>query len=78
ILVQQNPDALYVWAWKGQVGTTETCDDPELAWQVAVDVLRLAKETYDEQTPEQNCARLVGLHHTGPRAPGRCGTVDRR
>ncbi|MCJ7550267.1 MAG: hypothetical protein MUQ30_11365 [Anaerolineae bacterium] len=45
ILVQQNPDALYVWAWKGQVGTTETCDDPELAWQYAVDVLRLAKET---------------------------------
>jgi len=45
ILVQQNPDALYVWAWKGQVGTTETAEDPELAWQYAVDVLRLAKET---------------------------------
>ncbi len=44
ILVRERPDALYVWAWKGQIGTTETCDDPLTAWRYAVEVLRLAKE----------------------------------
>ena len=44
VLVREQPDALYVWAWKGQVGTSESCDDPETAWSCACDVLRRAKE----------------------------------
>ncbi len=44
ILVREQPDALYVWAWKGQVGTAETCVDPQTAWSYAEKVLRLAKE----------------------------------
>ncbi len=43
ILIREKPDALYVWAWKGQAGTTETCDDPATAWQAACKVLELAK-----------------------------------
>src|SRR5262245_27128569 len=37
------PDALYVWAFEGQVGTAEACDDPERAWAEACGVLRAAK-----------------------------------
>jgi len=44
VLVRQRPDALYVWAWKGQIGTAEACDDPELAWSCATKVLQWAKE----------------------------------
>jgi len=44
ILVGEQPDALYVWAWEGQMGTTETCDDPERAWAEACQILALAKE----------------------------------
>ncbi|MBE0695885.1 MAG: hypothetical protein IH586_03090, partial [Anaerolineaceae bacterium] len=44
ILVRENPDALYVWAWKGQVGTDETCVDPQSAWLHAEKILRMAKE----------------------------------
>ncbi len=44
VLVREQPDALYVWAWKSQVGTTETSDDPELAWSKVEEVLRMAKE----------------------------------
>lgn len=44
ILIRERPDALYVWAWKGQIGTTESCDDPEASWQYACDVLRMAKD----------------------------------
>ena len=43
-LVQQQPDALYIWAWEGQVGTDESCDNPAAAWAKACDVLRLAKQ----------------------------------
>ena len=43
VLLKNPPDALYVWAWKGQVGTTETCDDPSAAWKFARDVLTQAK-----------------------------------
>ena len=43
VLVRERPDALYVWAWYGQIGTTEACADPETAWRYAVDVLRMAK-----------------------------------
>jgi len=44
VLIQEQPDALYVWAWEGQVGITETCEDPTAAWAKACDVLRLAKD----------------------------------
>jgi len=43
ILIRENPDALYVWAYEGQVGTTETCEDPAAAWEAAKGVLRKAK-----------------------------------
>jgi hypothetical protein len=43
ILVRERPDALYIWAWEGQVGTTESCEDPEQAWAKACEVLALAK-----------------------------------
>ncbi len=42
-LCRERPDALYVWAFEGQVGTSEACDDPERAWAEACAVLRLAK-----------------------------------
>ena len=44
VLVKERPDALYVWAWEGQIGTTETCADPARAWAEACKVLALAKE----------------------------------
>ena len=47
ILVRERPDSLYVWAWEGQIGTTETCHDPEKAWSLAREVFRLAKEGED-------------------------------
>ena len=43
ILVEENPDALYIWAWHGQVGTTETCANPDLGWAQAVKILKMAK-----------------------------------
>lgn len=42
-LCDSRPDALYVWAYEGQVGTGEACDDPERAWVEARGVLRAAK-----------------------------------
>jgi hypothetical protein len=43
-LCEAPPDALYVWAYEGQVGTSEACDDPERAWSQACAVLRLARQ----------------------------------
>jgi hypothetical protein len=43
ILVEEQPDALYVWAWEGQIGTVETCDDLKAAWAKACEVFRLAR-----------------------------------
>lgn len=43
ILVREKPDTMYIWAWHGQVGMNETCDDPKRAWKTACEVLRLAK-----------------------------------
>jgi len=43
ILIREQPDALYVWAWLAQIGTTEACADPEAAWGAASEVLRKAK-----------------------------------
>ena len=44
ILIRERPDALYVWAWKGQIGASESCDDPALAWKYACDVFTMAKQ----------------------------------
>jgi hypothetical protein len=44
ILLREKPDALYVWAWKGQAGTSESCADPEKSWRQAERILRMAKE----------------------------------
>ena len=43
ILVQAKPDALYVWAWNGQIGTTESCDDPVKSWCYAGEILKMAQ-----------------------------------
>lgn len=43
VLVRTRPDALYVWAWEAQIGTTESSDDPALCWANTCDILRLAK-----------------------------------
>ena len=43
VLIRERPDALYVWAWRGQIGTSESCDDPATSWQYACDVLKKAK-----------------------------------
>jgi hypothetical protein len=42
-LCATRPGALYVWAFEGQVGTSEACDDPPRAWAEACAVLRFAK-----------------------------------
>jgi hypothetical protein len=42
-LCATRPDALYVWAFEGQIGTSEACDDPQRAWAEASAVLRLTK-----------------------------------
>ncbi|MFH1093106.1 MAG: hypothetical protein V1739_02990 [Candidatus Omnitrophota bacterium] len=44
ILLDTNPDALYVWAYQGQIGTSESCDDPQAAWDAACEILRKAKK----------------------------------
>jgi hypothetical protein len=45
ILIKTQPDALYIWAWEGQIGVSESCDDPARAWAAACEVLRRAKQT---------------------------------
>jgi len=44
ILVREQPDAMYIWAWQAQIGVDEACDDPALSWSKAVEILRMAKE----------------------------------
>lgn len=44
VLIRERPDSLYIWAWQGQVGTTEACDDPLASWQYACEILRAAKD----------------------------------
>ncbi len=44
VLIREQPDSLYVWAWRGQIGTTESCDDPDTSWQYACEILRAAKD----------------------------------
>lgn len=36
------PDAIYVWAYDGQAGTSEACDDSAKAWKFALEGLRAA------------------------------------
>ena len=43
VLVREHPDALYIWGWRGQVGTAEACEDPELAWTKACEVIALSR-----------------------------------
>ncbi len=44
VLLRRKPDALYVWAYLGQIGTSESCGNPGLAWEKAASILRRAKE----------------------------------
>lgn len=44
VFLKNNPDALYVWAYKGQIGTSETCEDPKAAWNAACEILKKAKQ----------------------------------
>lgn len=43
ILIGERPDALYTWAYNGQLGTSEACARPDVAWAAAAAVLRAAK-----------------------------------
>ncbi len=45
ILVDAKPDGLYVWAYKGQIGTAEACEDPAAAWEAVKEVFRLANNS---------------------------------
>lgn len=40
VLAESQPDAIYVWGYRGQLGTTETCVDPERSWECAIEGLR--------------------------------------
>ena len=44
VLIWQGPNALCLWAYEGQVGTIEACDDPQLARSNAREILLQAKE----------------------------------
>jgi len=43
VLIGEQPDALYVWAYLSQIGTTESSQDPEAVWAAACELLRRAK-----------------------------------
>lgn len=53
-LIRARPDALYVWAWEGQIGTTESCDDPIRAWAASVEVIRRAQAVAHERHHAQS------------------------
>ena len=44
VLIREQPDSLYVWAWRGQIGTTESCEDPDVSWKYACEILGMAKD----------------------------------
>ncbi len=44
VLIDEKPDALYVWAYLAQVGTSEACEDPEAAWKIVAEMLKRAKK----------------------------------
>lgn len=41
-LAAAGPERIYVWAYDGQAGTEEACDDPGKAWRFALEGLRAA------------------------------------
>jgi hypothetical protein len=43
ILIREKPDSLYVWAYAAQIGTAEACEDVELSWKNACEILKKAK-----------------------------------
>ncbi len=43
LLASERPDALYTWAFNAQLGTSESCSNPTLAWSLAAAALRAAK-----------------------------------
>ncbi|MFH1062838.1 MAG: hypothetical protein V1747_08180 [Candidatus Omnitrophota bacterium] len=43
ILLSEKPDALYAWAYQGQIGTSETCENPQKSWDAVCEILRKAK-----------------------------------
>lgn len=43
ILLNEKPDAIYAWAYQGQIGTSESCQDPQSSWAAACEILRKAK-----------------------------------
>jgi hypothetical protein len=45
ILLREKPDALYLWAYAAQIGTSESCDDPRRAWANGRRILKMAKES---------------------------------
>lgn len=45
ILAEAGPDGVYVWAYRGQLGTTEACDDPDAAWRKALEGFHAAGMT---------------------------------
>lgn len=42
MLSKAAPDTLYVWAYRGQLGTSEACEDPGRAWACLLDGFRAA------------------------------------
>ena len=44
ILISEKPDALYAWAYQGQIGTSETCENPQKSWDAVCEIFRKAKE----------------------------------
>ena len=42
ILIDENPDAIYAWAYLGQLGTSETCEDPQKSWQAICRIFEYA------------------------------------
>jgi len=42
VFIAQRPDCVYVWAFRGQLGTCESCENPQLAWSRAQEVLHMA------------------------------------
>jgi len=43
LIAAEHPDALYTWAYKASLGTNETSQDPERAWEVIVRTYRALK-----------------------------------
>ncbi len=44
VILREAPDALYVWAYNAQLGTSEACEDPGSSWEAAKQILLRAKQ----------------------------------